>query len=102
MRFTSYGSAIESLVVALKPARDEVYKKHYSTPRYFVEYNLAVHTAFENWCYTNGIDKKDMNDVRIALTSHAIKYRIPSYMKFECLHTHLPDAFNVRGVWTPR
>lgn len=41
MRFTSYGSAIESLVVALKPARDEVYKKHYSTPRYFVEYNLV-------------------------------------------------------------
>ena len=101
MKFTTYGSAIESLVAYIRPAREVVYRNHYSTPSYFRELHYATHYAFQKWCSANGVALDQMNTLRIQLLDHARKYSVRGYMAIECLVTHLPNEFNVRGVWTP-
>lgn len=101
MKFKTYGAALNSLSAHVRTYRECAHVKFQQTPAYFSEMSLATHEAFEDWCGIHGFAAADMNEIRVMLVGHAHKYG-PKYQVLRDLIETLPNAYNVRGQWTPQ
>jgi len=100
MIFKTWGSAIQSLKQHLREDANKVYEKHFGTPQYFKILIPRIHDSFVSWCSEHGIDNPAA--MRKRLSEEVKKYPQWRNSDMDYLLNHLPNPYNVRGVWTPR
>lgn len=98
MVFNNWGVALKSLNEHLRDGVQDVYKEHFGTSQYFKVLIPRVHDSFVAWCRMHAI--QDPARMRIELTEHVNMYPQFRTSNIMYLVEHLPDKYNVRGVWT--
>ncbi len=96
-----YGTIFKALEPRLRYVEHQAHIEFVGTPRYFDERDLAIHREFEKFAIEFGIDPKCIAQFRVMPRTHALNYGFSHSLLLEPLFYFLPNAFNVRGVWTP-